>query len=276
MPELPEVETVRRTLHPRVVGRSVVKVYRSKLALRGLPPGAAALRRALLAGPVVDVVRKGKYLAVLTRDAGVLFHLGMSGQLTVTQAHDAVAPHTHLRATFSDHTELRMVDPRRFGLCVPFVGRDHPPAWQALGPDPTVAGQLTAAVLARHLGATRRPIKQALLDQTVVAGLGNIYVAEVLFLAGVHPQRGADTLSPNDCARVFRCIGTVMRKAIANRGTSLNDYVDATGAKGSNQHHLWVYGRAGQACRRCGAGVELTVQSGRSTFHCPDCQPYRR
>lgn len=275
MPELPEVETVRRSLAPLITGRTVTAVWRSPLALRREKPDARALKSVLVEQRLDAPVRRGKYLLLPTPRGGLLMHLGMSGQLTVTLGQAALLPHTHLRVTLHDGTELRYVDPRRFGLCRPFLGPTPPAEWDQLGPDP-LSPAFTVEALAAALKRTTRAVKLMLLDQELVAGLGNIYVAEALFLAGIHPGRRAHQLRASQVEPLHRAIVAVLTQGVENRGTSLSDYVDAQGVAGNNQAFLKVYGRAGQTCVRCGGTVRGVVMGQRSTFYCPGCQPSRK
>jgi formamidopyrimidine-DNA glycosylase len=293
MPELPEVETIVRDLRPALVGRTVLDVATSGLPLRA-PLDAARLRR-LVGARVEAVRRRGKYLmitlvpgqrrpALRRRAAGagevLLGHLGMSGRLVVTRAGDALLPHTHMRLfldgpepTRRAVSELRYTDPRRFGLwrCYAEGELSTAPELLALGPDPLEPG-FDAAVLARALGRTSRAIKVALLDQGLVAGLGNIYVCEALHRARISPFAPADRLGPRRVVRLAETVVAVLRAAIDNRGTSFSDYVDGRGDPGQNQLALLVFQREGQPCTSCGAAVQREVQAARSTFYCPRCQ----
>jgi formamidopyrimidine-DNA glycosylase len=272
MPELPEVETVRRTLAPHLEGRTVTTVWRSNLALRREPPQPTTLRRALLNARVAPLARHGKYLLLTTQQGGVLCHLGMSGQLTLEDVGAPLKKHTHVRLGLGRGQELRYVDPRRFGLWRAFLGSTPPQDWTTLGPDP-LTPQFTPPVLGAALARTTRAVKLALLDQALVAGLGNIYVAEALFLAGVHPGRPAHKLTPEEHRALHAAVVSVLTQGLQHGGTTLNDYVDGLGGRGSNQEHLAVYGRAGEVCVRCGGVVRGVVMGARSTFFCPVCQP---
>ena len=268
MPELPEVQTVVTTLRPRLVGR---RLGRATLARPDIltPPGVDLC--GCLAGRIVAAVdRRGKRI-VLTLDDGCRFyvHLGMTGQLTVVGPGVPAPPHTHLEVELDGPTgeRLRFRDPRRFGG-VWWLGRDTPPD-AGMGPEPlTLRPQDLAARLAR----TARPVKAALLDQSLVAGLGNIYVDESLFAANLHPLRRASDLTPAEVARLSRAIKSTLRKAIRHRGSTLRDYADADGKAGGFQLLHRVYDRAGQPCRTCKAPIERVVLGGRSTHFCPDCQ----
>jgi formamidopyrimidine-DNA glycosylase len=271
VPELPEVEMVARTLRRRLVGERVTQVEVSGKPLRR-PIDAPALRRALVGAEVRAVERFGKYLLIqATSGFTVVGHLGMSGRLLFAEG--PLQPHTHARFALASGGELRFVDPRRFGvLAVYAAGRARTsPELAALGVDPLDAA-FTPAYLAAQLAATRREVKAFLLDQSRIAGLGNIYAAEALFRAGIAPRRRACRLRPQGVAALHAAVREVLAAGIRNRGTSFSDYVDADGREGENQHALWVYGREGQPCRTCGTRIRRLVQGARSTFHCPRCQ----
>lgn len=274
MPELPEVETVLRTLEPLILHRTITDVWRSRFPLHGQSPAPVRLRRALVGREITRLERRGKYLLLRVGTGGALIHLGMSGQLTAACSSDPHRPHTHFTAGLGAGMELRLVDPRRFGLVEPFEGSREPEAWHALGPDP-ITGEFTPTVLAAALARTRRAVKLALLDQKVVAGLGNIYVAESLFDAGIHPLRPGSSLTSAEVVRLHGAIDRILRQAIQHRGTSLSDYVDGRGVPGTHQLHLLVYGRSGEVCRCCQGIIRMLPMGGRSSCYCPNCQPVR-
>jgi formamidopyrimidine-DNA glycosylase len=271
MPELPEVETVRRTLAPQVEGQVVVSVWVS-----GKPLRQRVVTRGQVGGPLVGQViqrvdRRGKYLMLVTGRGGVLLHLGMSGRLAVVDTGGPRQPHTHLCIRLAGGREVRLVDPRRFGSVEPFLGATPPAAWTSLGPDPTQPA-FTVAALATALARTRAAVRVALLDQRVVAGLGNIYVAEALFAARQDPASRSCDVRPAEVAALHRAIRRVVAQGIAHRGTTLKDYVDARGERGDHQRHLCVYGRSGEPCPRCAALIEARVLHGRTSYACPHCQ----
>lgn len=272
MPELPEVETFARSLRPHVVGRTLADVWGSGLALRQ-PVNLAALR-GLRGARFVAIDRVGKYLLFRTSGEKMLIgHLGMSGCFLIMGRCEDPPAHTHLRLTFTDgEDELRYVDPRRFGAVVVCAPQEVE-GLLGLGPDPLGPG-FTAEGLHAALRASRRDLKALLLDQSVVAGLGNIYVAESLFQAGLRPTRRGEAVSRPQAVRLHEAIRSVLSAAVSHRGTTLSDggYVDAMGQQGENQHHLAVYDRGGQPCRSCGAEVRRIVQAQRSTYYCPTCQ----
>jgi formamidopyrimidine-DNA glycosylase len=273
MPELPEVESVVRSLRPRLVGRQIHKVESSGFALRR-PIDLRRLRRACEGAQASVVRRTGKYLIVeLSSGDALLAHLGMSGRLVFRDEGAPLEPHTHARFHLDGAIELRYIDHRRFGVLRALAGAKlaESPELAVLGPDPFDAG-FTADYLARELAASKRDVKSFLLDQSRVAGLGNIYAAEALFHAGVSPRRRAHRMGAERAARLHRAILMVLEQGIQNRGTSFSDYVDADGEAGNNQSALFVYGRQGEACRRCGQAIRRLVQGARSTFFCPRCQ----
>jgi len=273
MPELPEVETIVRGLAPRLRGRRIVSVWwsgqplhlRRKVDVRGLR--AVAIGRA-----IAGVRRIGKFILVVvdaSPDSGVLIHLGMTGRLRVEPAGAARVPHTHVAFGLAGGDELRFVDARRFGWVAPGRPFSASPALARVGPDPLTGLDVPALVAA--LAGVRAPIKAFLMDQRRIAGLGNIYVAEALFRAGIHPAAVARRVRPR-AADLLAAIRAVLEGGIARRGTTLRDYVDADGRSGENAPALLVYGRAGEACGRCGAVIKRRVDGGRATFFCPGCQ----
>jgi len=277
MPELPEVETVRRGLEERVVGRHVraVEVGRERVVRR-------TSRQALidgLTGTTIEAARRrGKYL-LLPLDSGdeVMIHLRMSGQVLVAQGGAPRPPHTHVVLHLDDGHELWFVDPRTFGEVVVF-DPDHVdvelPDVARLGIDP-IADDLSLPVLRRLVRSRHRLLKPLLLDQHVIAGIGNIYADEILHAARLRPDRMSDELSLTSERRLHAAIGDILRAAIDAGGSTLRDaqYVDLMGEGGSYQDAHAVYGRAGERCRTCGVGwIRRTVSAQRSTHYCPRCQ----
>ncbi|HVP39065.1 MAG TPA: bifunctional DNA-formamidopyrimidine glycosylase/DNA-(apurinic or apyrimidinic site) lyase [Candidatus Saccharimonadales bacterium] len=275
MPELPEVETIRRDLGRELPGRRVLRVPLAAPAmLRGLP--AARLRRAVEGRRFLEPRRHGKLLQ-LPLEGGVELqvHLGMSGRLVVEPSAAPRAPHTHVELSLEGGRSLRYRDPRRFGRwALVEGGRTWGRVFAHAGVDP-LQPEFDAAALRALLKAGRGEVKRLLLDQSRVAGLGNIYVCEALHRARIHPARRADTLGPPAAGRLHRAILEVLNAALEHRGTTLLDYRDAGGAPGAFQRQLGVYGRRGQPCPRCGRTVRRAVQGGRSTFWCPGCQRRR-
>jgi len=285
MPELPEVETVRRTLKP-AVGARIHSVWDSGMGLHmARKPPRSALKK-LVGAKIVGVRRIGKYLLVDTDgDRSLLVHLGMTGRLRIHKAGDPRAKHTHVvfglgaedgagqRTLASGERELRFSDPRRFGqvdVVTRATEREHP-ALAVLGPDALTDGVDPVAFHARSRGK-KAMLKAFVLDQSVVAGVGNIYASEALWRAQLRPTTRALKLSVESARRLAAAINEVLDHALKNGGTSLRDFVDADGAEGENADYLWVYGREGEPCLRCKTAIRRSVLQGRATYYCPTCQ----
>jgi formamidopyrimidine-DNA glycosylase len=271
MPELPEVEMVARSLAPLIEGRTVTAVWTSGFGLRmRRPVDLEALRTLTVGRRLMGTSRVGKQLIVNVAGGNeVLIHLGMTGKLSVDAATAPRALHTHVAWTFRDGREMRFVDPRRFGW-VEGVAAENASQWrQELGADPL--RELGEKQLAELLRRSRAPLKAFLLDQGKIAGLGNIYVCEALFRARLHPKRPAHQAA-RQAARLLEAIREALEQGLANRGTTLRDYVDAEGRRGDNARALLVYGREGEPCRVCEGAIKRQVQAGRSTFFCSVCQ----
>jgi formamidopyrimidine-DNA glycosylase len=280
MPELPEAETIRRQLAPEISGRRIVAALVGKRDLLGRHPQSARRFARLAVGRRITAVgRRGKALVLTLDDADTLVvRLGMSGRLLATATDEPRAAHTHVTLRLEDGRELRYVDPRRFGEVYVARGTDLSaiPGLSSLGPEPF--GRGLCAHLRAHLPRRSAAIKPVLMDQRLLAGVGNIYADEALFRAGVHPAQPANTLTDDETLRLGRALPQVLRRAIRRRGTSCADggYVDARGAPGNFQGCLAVYQRAGLPCKRCGAKIKRMVLGGRSAHFCPACQPRRR
>jgi formamidopyrimidine-DNA glycosylase len=278
MPELPEVETVMRGLQLRLLGRRIVSAAVNRLDLRWpFPPGLAAR---LTGARVESFRRRAKYI-LMRLDCGdsVLLHLGMSGRIVIGPLRpNTPMAHEHVVLETDDGWRIGFVDPRRFGSIdlVRTAEEDSYRLLAGLGPEPLGAA-FTPAVLSAALAGRRTPIKAALLDQRVVAGLGNIYVCEALFRSKISPLRQAATIAGPPATRLVAAIKATLTEAIAAGGSSLRDYVQPEGELGYFQHAWKVYGRENEPCERCPgvpacAGVGRIVQSGRSTFYCPRTQ----
>jgi formamidopyrimidine-DNA glycosylase len=274
MPELPEVETVVRDLRPLLVGRRVVAVRAGAKKLR--TPWRTAWAAALAGAAVEAVRRRGKWIVVdLGTGARLVVHLGMTGQFTVT-AGDAEEPdHLHLRFDLDDGRQLRFRDPRRFGSAELFADEAAVQKHLAerLGPEP---GDLDAAGFRAAVRGTVRTLKAVLLDQTVVAGVGNIYADEALHRAGLHPERRGHTVAAAEADRLREAVTAVIAHAIEHRGSTIRDYVGGSGLRGGFQDEFRVYGRTGKPCPGCAAAIEVVRVAGRSSHYCPRCQPPRR
>lgn len=282
MPELPEVETVRRGLSPVMEGRVIAAVQVNRPDLRFPLPGRMADR--LTGARVITLRRRSKYiLADLSTGETLLVHLGMSGRMLVSGTmlgqfhHDHPAPqkHDHVVLTMDTGARITFNDARRFGAMdlMPTAGAEAHPLLAGLGPEPLGNG-FSEGYLSARLEGKLTPVKAALLDQRVVAGLGNIYVSEALFRARISPRRLAGNLGPARIARLVPVIRAVLAEAIEAGGSSLRDFRQADGELGYFQHAFRVYDREGEACPNsgCGGTILRIVQAGRSTFHCPRCQ----
>lgn len=282
MPELPEVETVRRGLLPVMEGRAILRAQVNRPDLRWpLPPRMAAR---LTGARVLGLRRRSKYiLADLSTEETLLVHLGMSGRMLISGAAPGAFHHNHPTPQKHDHVVLEMEggarvtfnDARRFGAMdlMPTASAEAHPLLAGLGPEP-LGNTFDAEYLAARLKGRRTPVKSALLDQRLVAGLGNIYVCEVLFRAGIHPARLAGDLTAAQAAGLVPLIREVLAEAIEAGGSSLKDYRRADGELGYFQHSFRVYDREGQPCPSpgCPGTIARIVQSGRSSFFCPACQ----
>lgn len=273
MPELPEVETVRGQLEAVLPGRRVtaVDVLLPRM-LQNVTPDELAER-------VVDhrfgtIARRGKFLLLHVGDeARLIIHLRMTGRLLVAGQNDEPDPYTRLTFTLDGGDELRFADVRTFGTLhySGAPGEGEPPGLVNMGPEPLEDG-FTADVLGAALEERRAPIKAVLLDQRRVAGLGNIYVDEALYLAGVHPERPGGSLSDVEIETLHEKIRTVLQEALVAGGTTIRDYVDGRGVPGQFQQYLHAYGRAGEPCGRCGTEFIRLKIAGRSSHVCPTCQ----
>jgi formamidopyrimidine-DNA glycosylase len=273
MPELPEVETVRRMLERSVRGRTIRSVALSGLPLRERV--SPSLPRRLRGRTIEQLERRGKSLLMgLDGDLTLLSHLGMSGRwLVPREGERPVLDHVHARIAFADGVRLWFQDVRRFGL-LRLVATDElrtDPALAHLGPDP-LSSPPTGLMLHDKARAARLAVKTFLMDQRRVAGLGNIYASEILHRAGVDPRREARSLTAREWERVAAKIRVVLAEAIGRMGTTFSTYSTIWGEPGRYGELLRVYDRAGESCRRCGASIRRIIQGGRSTFYCPACQ----
>ncbi|GGY49935.1 bifunctional DNA-formamidopyrimidine glycosylase/DNA-(apurinic or apyrimidinic site) lyase [Parvularcula lutaonensis] len=287
MPELPEVETVRRGLEPVLTGATIRAVDQRRPDLRFPFPERFAER--LTGARIEGVGRRAKFLMFpLSTGETVLGHLGMTGRFSVEEGAKTLEPgafyapdppkgHEHLRLDLrkagGGRAFVTYSDPRRFGFfeIVQTVEIEDTPRFRALGPEPLGNG-FHAQALLEKLSGRKMPLKAALLDQSVVAGLGNIYVCEALYLAGLSPRRKACTVGATRAGRLVAAIRDVLTKAIEAGGSTLRDYAAADGKQGAFQQQFHVYDREGDACGQCGREVQRIVQSGRSTFFCGGCQ----
>jgi formamidopyrimidine-DNA glycosylase len=279
VPELPEVETVRRGLEHHVVGRTIdtVRVLHPR-AVRRQPVGPAEFEAALAGRSLDSARRRGKYLWMSVGEDALLAHLGMSGQLLVTEPDRPLSPHVRIWFTFRDEgPDLRFTDQRTFGhMCVVRDGAELPAPIAHIAPDPFEAA-FDPAALARRLRARRTGVKRALLDQSLVSGVGNIYADEALWRARLHWARPTETLNGPEVSRLLAAVREVLGEALAAGGTSFDDmYVNVNGESGYFERSLAVYGREGFGCPRCGTPVRRDSFMNRSAYSCPGCQPRPR
>lgn len=277
MPELPEVETVRRTLSPVWVGRRVAHLSTTSPSYFFLTPPRALVRK--VTGRCFESLeRHGKYLVSALDDGSrLLLHLGMTGQLYADTAksarlggHGAPDQHIHLRFSFEDGgASIFFRDVRKFGKVQWLAPGESSPRLEKLGPD---ALRVTGGTLFEASRKRKLPVKPWVLDQSVVAGAGNIYADEALFRAGIRPTRRAQTLSRRECEALAASLRGILERAIQLGGSSISDYIQPDGADGAFQLECAVYGRGGEPCRRCGMSIERVVLAQRSTHHCRSCQ----
>ncbi len=272
MPELPEVETIRSQLEPLLAGRAIVDTWLSPEmpALPAWPPDAAAFASLLVGRRIASVGRRGKYLLIPLDDGNTwIVHLRMTGALI--HCREGLPEDRFLRAWFrlDDGSHLCYRDVRKLGRM--WVVADAEQVVGKLGPEP-LAGALSPEALRRSLAGRRAPVKALLLDQRLVAGLGNIYADEALHEAGISPLRPGGSIAPDEAERLCAAIGRVLQRAIGHGGTSFFAYLDARGERGRHQLHVGVYRRQGEPCPRCGTAVARVRVAGRSTHYCPGCQ----
>ena len=269
MPELPEVETTRRGILPRLQGRILRAVTVRNPRLRWPVPDDLAEQ---LAGKrLVDVRRRGKYLLFDFGDVIQLVHLGMSGSLRFVADHEPALLHDHVDWRFDAGLILRLRDPRRFGAVLWTHDDARHPLLASLGPEP-LTPDFDAAYLHAQCRGRSAAIKQVIMDAHTVVGVGNIYASESLFHAGIRPATAARRLSRPACARLVDAIKRVLDAAIASGGSSLRDYVQSSGELGYFQLATRVYDRAGLPCKVCGTPIRRIVQGQRASFYCPSCQ----
>ncbi|MDT8340215.1 MAG: bifunctional DNA-formamidopyrimidine glycosylase/DNA-(apurinic or apyrimidinic site) lyase [Longimicrobiales bacterium] len=274
MPELPEAETLVRGLHPLLAGHRITRVRVHHADVLHVAPHR--FRRQLAGRRITGVGRRGKKV-VLSLDGGearLVVSLGMTGRLVPRGFADtdpSRPTHPAVTLTLDEGRGLVFHDPRRFGSLELLTAGEWASRSRTMGPEPLARGWGWAALHAA-LSGSRTPVRNWLLDQRRVAGVGNIYASEACFRAGIHPARPAREVAPGEARRLHRVLRAVLREAIANRGTTLRDYRDAGGEPGENRALLRVYGRAGLPCPRCGSPIERLVLTNRSAFYCPRCQ----
>lgn len=277
MPELPEVETVKRTLLDLVKGKIIdhVTVHWGKIIKN---PDDVELFKTLLQGEKVeDIKRRGKFLIFYTTHYALVSHLRMEGKYSVVDHGDEMDKHTHVLFTFTDGSELRYKDVRKFGTMHLFPKGEEMESLplSQLGPEPW-DDMFTPEYLKEKLAKTNRKIKITLLDQQAVVGLGNIYVDEALFRAHIHPERTSSSLTGEEVKLLHKEIIATLEEALEKGGSTIRSYLNSQGEAGTFQETLYAYGRTGEPCLVCGTPMEKTKVGGRGTHYCPNCQKMTR
>lgn len=273
MPELPEVETVRRTLNTLITDKTIGRVTVNLPRILQRPDDPAAFAAMLEGRTFRSVERRGKFLRLLLDGLVLVSHLRMEGRYGLFRSEDPVEPHTHVIFHFKDGTELRYKDVRQFGTMHLFAPGEEwrLPPLNKLGMEP-LSDEFTPEAFNKALGKRTTKIKPLLLNQEVIVGLGNIYVDEALHSAGIHPERTADSLKKPEKERLFHAIVATLSAAVEAGGSSVKSYVNGQGEMGMFQHRLKAYGRTGEPCETCGGPIEKSVVGGRGTHICPACQ----
>lgn len=277
MPELPEVETVARGLRASVLGRRILSITLGKTDFIDNPE---EIERELPGKTIEDVERYGKFMLLglsnggrAKREAALLVHLGMTGMLAPNAKAQPPSKHTHVTMALDDGRELRYTDARRFGRMAYLGGKALEEELERFGSEPL---EVSEEEFAGRMGSRRARVKALLLDQSVLRGVGNIYADESLWRAKIHPARLGTQLRSEQLRTLRRVLQEVLQRAIAMRGSTISDFLDAEGEPGEYQRHHRAYGREGKACYRCKAGIRRTVVAGRSSYYCPKCQPAPR
>lgn len=272
MPEMPEVEQVRKTLAPHIVGKKItsVEVYLDRLIKY---PSKEEFCSRLTGRNIAEVGRKGKYLVLVTDDQQKLIvHLRMTGALLAQKQELEQPPYAKIKFTMTDGVNMWFTDIRTFGtLYLIRDGEYFIEGYETLGPEPLSAG-FTAEYLKPLAQKSRKAVKTFILDQKIIAGLGNIYADECLATAKINPQRSANLLSEDEVEALCEAVNKVIAQGIKNKGTTFRDYKDGEGNSGQNQNYLLVYGRGGKPCKYCGKPLSSVKVGGRGTTYCEDCQ----
>lgn len=269
MPELPEVETVRRGLMPHVEGQIIQAITIRHTKLR-YPVDTQLLESRLVGQKVLSLKRRAKYLLFEFDSGTLLIHLGMTGVMRVLPLHTELKKHDHIDFILKE-VLLRFNDTRRFGMVLWLDNALAHPLLKNLGEEP-LSIEFHPETMAKKLKKTKRPIKLALMDQAVVVGVGNIYANEALYMAKIHPERLSDSLSLNEIKALVQAVKSVLEKAIAGGGTTLKDFLSIEGKPGYFRHELKIYGRADKPCENCGTLIKKIVLGQRATYFCSQCQ----
>lgn len=273
MPELPEVETIRRTLEHLTIGKQIedVTIYWPKIIKK--PVEHEQFIDALKGQAIESVGRRGKFLIFYLTDLALVSHLRMEGKYGLFPVEEEMDKHTHVLFTFTDRTQLRYKDVRKFGTMHLFVKGEEQSSLplSQLGPEP-LSDEFSKEYMMSSLQKTSRNIKAVLLDQKLVVGVGNIYVDESLYRAKIHPQRIASSLTEEEIERIVSEVKSTLAEAIAQGGSTIRTYINSQGQIGMFQQRLLVYGRNGEPCKECGTEIEKLKVAGRGTHICPACQ----
>ncbi len=273
MPELPEVEVIRRGLQKHLPGRTIIEITAGNKKLR-LPMPRKNLKKFIRGARVTSVDRRAKFLLLAMNNGAIMVvHLGMTGRLGIFPAGTPRSKHDHLQLQLDNNMQLRFNDIRRFGFI-----RVLPPGSDTagtmldnLGPEP-LGLDFTPYYLLKQAGGKNRPLKNFLMDNRIVVGIGNIYACEILFHAGLKPDKKVSSLTLKDWGKIVASSRHVLQKAIASGGTTISDFVNESGKSGYFQLELQTYGKQGQACNCCSTPIAKKTMAGRSTFFCPKCQ----
>lgn len=276
MPELPEVEVICQGLLPHILNKTITNVRCSGKQLRS-PVQCKEMHAELCGKRITSLSRRAKYL-VLKTDGGasLVIHLGMTGNMGIFDADSATKKHDHIRWQLDNNTELRFNDARRFGsvrlLPAKNAAQEEKRLFSATGPEP-FSRSCSVAYLTRQAARRKIAIKKFIMDSHVIAGIGNIYANESLFRATIHPERPASSLSPEEWKCLLSIIRKTLKHAIKCGGSTISDFVDASGKGGYFQMNFRIYGKAGEACSECGTVIMKETIGGRASFFCPACQP---
>lgn len=273
MPELPEVEVICRGLAPLLEGEHLTSVSFGSQKLRRPTPPPEAIRT-VMGQKISSVKRRAKYIIItLANSAKIIIHLGMTGRLGIFPESAPVAKHDHAFWLLANQMELRFNDTRRFGsIQIAQPAEDHNVIFADLGPDP-FWGSFSGEYLKAKAANRKMAVKNFLMDNRIVVGIGNIYASEILFATGINPETQAGKIKLPDWRQIVSKSREILADAISQGGTTISDYVNSRGEKGYFQVRLKVYGRQGQPCRQCGESIRKSIIGGRATFFCPVCQP---
>lgn len=274
MPELPEVETLKRYLEKSLIGKTIIKLKQNRINLRYKLE--KELESRVQSAKIVNLMRRAKYFILnLDNDYSLIIHLGMSGRFTLQPYNYQSQKHDHLIFYLDNLEQLVFNDARRFGMVYLFQTANllEQKIFKNLGPEP-LSNKYNADYLQSSLSNKKTPIKNALMDNNIIVGIGNIYASESLFLAKIHPQRFSRSLSYEEISRLVIASKTILEKAILAGGTTLRDFVNGDSSPGYFKQELLVYGRDGKPCYNCGTAIVKIKQAGRATFYCPECSKY--